>query len=147
LRQRASGVSPENSIIPNSIEMAVQPSREARSVVNAEPPFAIAHANEAWVALTGGVKSEGGSGLCDVLQLHPSQDEQLYALAADCSIGRPGSAVVIAVSEAAARAGQSPTEAEHLRLIYLKVTGAGTRAAHAHTHIDNSFPLPPTPHK
>ena len=131
--QRASLTSPENSITPNTIDMALQPSREARAVIKAEPPFALMHVNEAWMEMAGtssfpGVGSNGGDGgggngggnggtggrsgggmggsssgpsgrmetsLCDALRLHPSQEEQLYTLAADCSIGRAGSAILM----------------------------------------------------
>ena len=101
--QRASAVTPENSIVSNTIDMALQPTREARAIMQAEPPFTLIHVNEHWVAQSGGQQGKassdnrgdaslfGGSSssssilppmdtskpLCDALRLHPSQDEQV----------------------------------------------------------------------
>ena len=99
--QRASAVTPENSIVSNTIDMALQPSREARAIMQAEPPFTLIHVNEHWVTQSGGHRGKatsdsrgnilhmGGSSsgilpsmdtsrsLCDALRLHPSQDEQV----------------------------------------------------------------------
>lgn len=71
--QRATAISPETSIVPNTIEMALQPSTEvskssarhircitttfalyqARAIVKTEPPFLVVHINEAWTDLSG----------------------------------------------------------------------------------------------
>jgi hypothetical protein len=160
--QRASLTSPENSITPNTIDMALQPSREARAVIKAEPPFALMHMNEAWIDMAGtaaaaaasattststastGAGAGAGAGgsdnrsgdrsenrtdergrpvlgsdptpreasLCDALRLHPSQEEQLYTLAADCSIGRAGSAILMT---------RCLIDPSHPALIYFKV--------------------------
>jgi hypothetical protein len=111
--QRASAISPESSIVPNTIDMALQPSREARAIIKAEPPFAMMHVNEPWTNLSGLRQSDvEGRPLSDVLRLHATQEEQMYALAADCSIGRAGSAILMTHNRL------SPTEPS---LIYLKV--------------------------
>ncbi|CAM9675615.1 unnamed protein product, partial [Ascophyllum nodosum] len=40
-------------VTPNTLESAMQASRQARLVCSSEPPYWIVHANEAWTALTG----------------------------------------------------------------------------------------------
>ena len=52
--QRASGISPESSIVPNTLEMALQPSREARAILrNHVPGHACILVNEAWTHMIG----------------------------------------------------------------------------------------------
>ena len=46
--QRSSLMSPENSIVPNTLSMALQPSNEPRIIVRTEAPFPVVHMNEAW---------------------------------------------------------------------------------------------------
>ena len=59
----------------------------------------IQHTNEAWAGLTTRYQSDAeGRPLSDNLRLQASQEEQLYALAADCSVGRAGSAILMTYS-------------------------------------------------
>lgn len=51
--QRAAMLSPENSIVPNSIEMALQPSKDARLIASVYPPYGVTHMNAAWWELKG----------------------------------------------------------------------------------------------
>jgi hypothetical protein len=60
-----------------------------------------------------------------VLRLHPSQEEQLYALVADCAIGRPGSAILMTRSSA------DPSQPA---LIYLKAYPLTSSNGDAVTH-------------
>ena len=100
--------------MPNTIDMALQPSREARAIIKADPPFALMHVNGPWGELGGMTQADAeGSALCDALRLHPSQEEQLYALAADCSIGRASSAILMT---------RSLADPAHPALVYFKVT-------------------------
>jgi hypothetical protein len=79
--QRASAIRPENSIVPNTIDMAIQISKEARAIIRADPPFSIMHVNEAWTYLSGVPQGETESRpLSDSLRLHASQEEQIYIL-------------------------------------------------------------------
>ena len=99
--------------MPNTIDMALQPSREARAIIKADPPFALMHVNDPWTTLSGVTHTDAeGTPLCDALRLHPSQEEQLYSLAADCSIGRASSAILMT---------RSLVDPAHPALIYLKV--------------------------
>jgi hypothetical protein len=90
--QRASGISPENSIVPNTLDMALQPSREARAIIKSEPPFAIMHINEPWTALSGLSQAEAeGKPLSDSLRLHFSQVwefTRIYEIFIDISISK-----------------------------------------------------------
>jgi len=51
--QRTELISPENSIVPNTLSMALQPSSEPRIIVRTEPPFPVVHLNEAWSRIKG----------------------------------------------------------------------------------------------
>jgi hypothetical protein len=46
--QRSGLMSPENSIVPNTLSMALQPSNDPRIIVRIEAPFPVVHMNEAW---------------------------------------------------------------------------------------------------
>jgi hypothetical protein len=118
--------------VPNTIDMALQPSREARAIIKAEPPFALMHVNDPWAAQSGVTRAhaEGGA-LCDALRLHPSQEEQLYALAADCSIGRASSAILMT---------RSLTNPSQPALIYFKVHTTTTTTTTTTTN--NHMPVP-----
>ncbi|CAM9212181.1 unnamed protein product, partial [Sphacelaria rigidula] len=55
--QRACGGG-EFKVVPNTLEAALQPSRYARVVCSAQPPFWITHANHAWSRLMGHSEEE-----------------------------------------------------------------------------------------
>lgn len=94
--QRAAAITPESSVIPNTVEMALQGSKEARAIMKSDPPFPVLHINAAWTELSGIPQSEAEDmPLSEVLRLMPSQFENLYALVAKCSAGQAGSAVLI----------------------------------------------------
>jgi hypothetical protein len=98
--QKASSVSPESSIIPNTIDMALTPTNEPRAVMLAVYPYKIAFINEAWT--TQNVTAQSfveGKAFCEELGTSQSQRNTVLQLAADCSNGRPGSAVVMALSD------------------------------------------------
>jgi PAS domain-containing protein len=50
--ERSSGNEDDAHIVPNSLEMALQPSIEARAITTAKPPFRIVSVNEAWTQAT-----------------------------------------------------------------------------------------------
>jgi len=50
--QRGSGNEGTAQIIPNSLEMAIQPTNDARVITMAKPPFRIVSVNEAWTQTT-----------------------------------------------------------------------------------------------
>jgi len=50
--ERASGNEGTAQIIPNSLEMALQPSSDARVITEAQPPFSIVSVNEIWTQTT-----------------------------------------------------------------------------------------------
>ena len=130
--QRASAASPESSIVPNTIDMALQPSREARAIIRADPPFVLMHVNGPWGELGGVTQADAeGSALCDALRLHPSQEDQLYALAADCSVGRASSAILMT---------RSLADSSQPALVYFKVTHPPTPP-----HPSPPHPTPPHP--
>lgn len=56
------GISPENSIVPNTVEAAMQPSKEPCAVLSAAHPHELVHANDSLKALAGMSKVR-----CDVL--------------------------------------------------------------------------------
>lgn len=99
--QRASEISPECSIIPNSLDMALQPSREAQAILEARYPYTVLHVNDAWTALNSHSQSEAeGSPMMKVLLAYEFQQEMLHKLASDCSRGHPGSRLFLAKSPA-----------------------------------------------
>jgi hypothetical protein len=94
--QRASALSPEASIIPNTINMALQPSREARVITKSHAPLSVIHINEAWTEKTSVTQSEAeGLPLGQVMSIMSSQEDQLNALATNCLAGRAGSALLL----------------------------------------------------
>ena len=99
--QRASSISPESSIVPNTLEMALQPTREARAIIRCHPPHHMAiHVNEAWTLLLGHTQSEAeGIPLTRILRVDPSQYGLLNSLSREVAAGRPGSAIVISGGE------------------------------------------------
>lgn len=95
--QRASSSSPECCISPNTLDMALQPSMEARSLIKAVGDFCVMHVNEAWTQLTGTVQSEAeGKRFLDVCGVVYLQREQLYKLCLDATTGKAGSLVIVA---------------------------------------------------
>ena len=99
--QRASSISPESSIVPNTLEMALQPTREARAIIRSHPPQHMAiHVNEAWTVLLGHTQSEAeGIPLTRLLRVDNSQYSLLNSLSREVAAGRPGSAIVISGGE------------------------------------------------
>lgn len=111
--QRAAAITPETSVIPNTVEMALQGSKEARAIMKSDPPFPVLHINAAWTELSGIPQSEAEDmPLSEVLRLMPSQFENLYALVAKCLVGQAGSAVLIT---------HCPITPEQPALVYLKM--------------------------
>ena len=111
--QKASSISPECSIVPNTVDMALIPSKEPRAVLLAEPPYRIVFVNEAWTQQCHITQSSiEGRPFCQELGASLSQRETLIQLAADCALCRPGSAVVMA---------QSKTPPKKSMLFYLRL--------------------------
>ena len=48
MQKASSIISPESSIVPNTLDMALIPTKEPRAILLAEPPYRILHINEAW---------------------------------------------------------------------------------------------------
>lgn len=139
--QKASSISPECSIVPNTVDMAIIPNIEPRAVMLAEPPYRIVFINDAWTQQCqisqSGIESRP---FCQELGTSLSQRETLIQLAADCASCRPGSAVVMA---------QSKTSPKMNLLFYLRLfplTGE-VQGASKITHILavlTNLPLMPT---
>jgi len=111
--QRAAAITPESSVIPNTVEMALQGSKEARAIMKSDPPFPVLHINAAWTELSGIPQSEAEDmPLSEVLRLMPSQFENLYSLVAKCLVGQAGSEVLIT---------HCPITPEQPALVYLKM--------------------------
>lgn len=93
--QRMAEISLENSIIPNTLDMAVQPSNEARLLVQSEFPYSILHVNISWTKLFGYSQGDLESGqLLSTLDLSSSEMDTLVTSLENCKIGRPGSCIV-----------------------------------------------------
>eukprot|EP00597_Dinobryon_sp_UTEXLB2267_P016964 CAMPEP_0201114186 /NCGR_PEP_ID=MMETSP0812-20130820/78260_1 /ASSEMBLY_ACC=CAM_ASM_000668 /TAXON_ID=98059 /ORGANISM="Dinobryon sp., Strain UTEXLB2267" /LENGTH=396 /DNA_ID=CAMNT_0047377799 /DNA_START=38 /DNA_END=1228 /DNA_ORIENTATION=+ len=96
--QRASEISPESSIVPNTLDMALQTSKEAQAIVNAKAPYQVLHVNDAWTCCNGYSQSEAeGCSLVKVLQSYDYQSEIINKAAADCAMGRPGSTLYMSM--------------------------------------------------
>mmetsp|Transcript_27455 Transcript_27455/g.46070 ORF Transcript_27455/g.46070 Transcript_27455/m.46070 type:complete len:479 (-) Transcript_27455:362-1798(-) len=92
--QRAAAISPESSIVPNTLDMALQPSKECQAIVKAVMPYPVLHINEAWTNLTGSSQSAAeGMILSQALRVYPFQNNLIFRLAADCVLGRAGSTI------------------------------------------------------
>lgn len=100
-------------IVPNTVDMALLPSKEIRAILYAKEPFPIVHINEAWTTLYNLPQSKAeGLPLCDIIAAPKPQTDQLLVLANECAAGKPVSAVVLVHNRT------DPTEPA---LIYLKI--------------------------
>lgn len=99
--QRVSLILPENTIVPNVVDMALQPCGEARAIVHAQSPFFFFHINEAWTALTGASQvdvMEGDMPCAHAFAVHPAFQSSFDDLASSARAGRPGSRVLLYVN-------------------------------------------------
>lgn len=133
--QRASGVSPESSIVPNALHMALQPSKEAKGIVKAVPPYPVMHVNDVWTGLTGISQSHAeGQILSQVLRAYEFQNDLIFKLASDCASGRPGSTIFMSYDSRdrdSSRSGQNQYKMPRPLVYYLQVRNDGTRACWA----------------
>jgi len=99
--------------VPNTIDMALLPSKEVRAIINAKPPLNIVHVNEEWCALYNmPVSSLEGVPFCKVIAAPQPQAEQLLILANECANGKPVGAVALV---------HSRLDRNEPALIYLKL--------------------------
>eukprot|EP01039_Chlorochromonas_danica_P005889 gene5889-6484_t len=94
--QRTGAILPEHSIVPNTLEMALQPSNEPRAVMKAVGgSFAMLHVNLAWTQLTGLPQSEAeGRSFQNFANMFTPTVDILMAVANGCTAGKAGSALV-----------------------------------------------------
>jgi hypothetical protein len=96
--QRTCALLPEHAIVPNTLEMALQPSSEPRAVMKAVAAggaFAMLHVNLAWTQLTGLRQSEAeGRSFPAFAALFTPAAEVLMGSALDCLGGKASSAIV-----------------------------------------------------
>mmetsp|Transcript_21117 Transcript_21117/g.29051 ORF Transcript_21117/g.29051 Transcript_21117/m.29051 type:complete len:360 (-) Transcript_21117:331-1410(-) len=119
--QRASEISPESSIVPNTLDMALQTSKEAQAIVNAKAPYQVLHVNDAWTCCNGYSQSEAeGCSLVKVLQSYDYQSEIINKAAAECAMGRPGSTLYISMPSTLSGANVKYTSVSP-QLFYIKI--------------------------
>lgn len=86
----------DQAVVPNTLELALQPSQEARVILKGEPPYPVLHVNQAWTRALGYTQSVVEN--CELLRMlglssHASRN--MAELAYNCaSLGRAGSAIV-----------------------------------------------------
>ena len=82
--------------MPNTIDMALLPSKEIRAILYAKYPFPIVHVNDSWVKLYNRPQSAvEGVPFCEVIQAPKPQEEQILILAAECASGKPVGALAL----------------------------------------------------
>lgn len=129
--QKASSISPESNIVPNTLDMALHASKEARVIMLAEPPYRVLTVNDAWTRQNNITQSQiEGKSFCQELGTSLSQRETLIQLAADCAACRPGSAVVMAQT-----AGHGNSKSLLLYVRFMPISGDSSSSASPITHI------------
>lgn len=129
--QKASSISPESNIAPNTLDMALHPSKEARVIMLAEPPYRVLVVNDAWTRQNNIPQSQiEGKSFCQELGTSLSQRETLIHLAADCAAGRPGSAVVMAQTT-----GPAGPKSQLLYVRFLPISSDNMTNQHRISHI------------
>jgi hypothetical protein len=95
--QKASSISPESNIVPNTLDAAMHASTEPRVLMRAEAPYRVLYVNEAWSKQSNVTQSEiEGKPFCQELHSSPSQLETLLQTVGECARSqRPGSVVVM----------------------------------------------------
>lgn len=82
--------------MPNTIDMALLPSKEVRAIVHAKAPYPVVHINEAWSRMYNLHQSKAeGLPLSDIIAAPKPQMDQLTVLANECAAGKPVSAVAL----------------------------------------------------
>lgn len=129
--QKASSISPESNIAPNTLDMALHPSKEPRVIMIAEPPYRVLYVNDAWTHQNHIPQSAiEGKSFVQELGTSLSQRETLISLAADCAASRPGSAVVMAQT-----AGQTSKRSLLLYVRFLPIFSDALNGVSQVTHI------------
>ena len=97
--QRTGLIPSEGGIVPNTLSMALQPSKEPRIIVRTDPPYTVVHSNDAWHKVKG-IKPHDSSQTIyatDALNAAAGPENPLHILqmliAAVCS-GRPVSSII-----------------------------------------------------
>jgi hypothetical protein len=94
--QKVSCLSPQASIVPNTIDMALTPSTEPRAVMLAEAPYKIVYVSKDWTKQSKVSQSFiEGKPFCQELGISTPQYETVTQMVADCALCRPGSAVIM----------------------------------------------------
>jgi len=119
--QRATILQPATNVLPNTIAVALQASKEARCIVKAGVPSTVIHVNDAWTKLNGYSQFDTeGKSLFEILEIVDCQREHFHSMLAECADGFPTSTVLI----------KKGTE---LSLFYLKLaplTSEGDQVSH-----------------
>lgn len=93
------GISPENSIVPNTVDGAMQPSKDPCAILSATHPPTVLHANEPWKGLCGlpteSAEQRAEGTLVNMLRVYDFQRDLVTKLAAECGRGMPGSAIFL----------------------------------------------------
>mmetsp|Transcript_4321 Transcript_4321/g.4749 ORF Transcript_4321/g.4749 Transcript_4321/m.4749 type:complete len:225 (-) Transcript_4321:848-1522(-) len=94
--QRTAGLLPEHSIVPNTLEMALQPSNEIRALVKSDNPFVCLHVNLQFTRFTGFSQSDiENREVLRVLNLNEVDAANLSSVFTRCSSGKgPGSTII-----------------------------------------------------
>ena len=117
--QQMGAINADAIFVPNSIDMAMRQSKEARALLHSSPPYIVNHINEAWTSLTKTLQSEGqGKSILNLLPVVESQLAQYEASLKSCSAGKACSIILM-----------TPT----LLLVHLKLlplTSDGDKTSH-----------------
>lgn len=89
--QQALGKEEEFTVVPNTLQMALRNTSEARVITTAEPPFIITHVNDAWVNLCGFTPEESCGKPLAMLQGPETDLGVVKALCADAVANRASS--------------------------------------------------------
>jgi len=94
--QQQGAINPDAIFVPNTIDMAMRQSKEARALLQSSSPYIVNHVNEAWTSLTKTTQSEGqGSTIFNILPVVESQVAQYEATLKSCSGGKACSIILM----------------------------------------------------
>jgi hypothetical protein len=94
--QRISDILPECSIVPNTLDMALQLCKDGQAILKASAPFLVLHVNDAWTRMNGHTQRDAeGVPFAAVLRSFEFQNDSIHQLAQNCSRGSPGSSILM----------------------------------------------------
>jgi hypothetical protein len=93
--QRLSGSSSTDTIVPNTVQMALMESTEARAILSSRPPYPVLMVNNEWATQTGYAQVDAeGREFLKYFELGGSESTQILGLIRACAGSIPGRLIV-----------------------------------------------------